>query len=1378
MMNESQKRLNITDEQESSLKKLASTIEDFQGEFMLIFAHCNYTGLRERLVQRLQEFCLVETVVIQPLDITLYTTIQTQITGKKPLAVMVLGLETVINLRQMLASADQVREEFQKNFHFPLILWVDDRVQVEFMDSAPNFDNWGITKEFTITKEELAIILKDKAEEFFTHNSPQLTHGEALALEVEIEAAQRDFHSAEDLELEANLQSLLGFVKDINKKRDSALEHYQKGFEVWQQLGNLERQGTILSKIAFCYYLQAFKQPLEHPDWQKTRNYLEQALQAWEQAKRPDLMADSITKLGRIFRKLEDWEKLKEFAKKALEWHQKGMIISGRIEDYTFLAEVALVQEQWEKAINLAQESLKLHPPIESENQVVIPSFSRCYFIKARAQQHLGKYQEAIENLEIAERSIDTRYKVYLVLDVQLYLDILYNLRQLYFDNQEYRKAFEIKQRSQRTKYRYGRKPFIGASHLESKEILAPTYLTGNGFLNLPREIISSGRDQDVKNLVQWVKRKDKKVIVIYGVSGVGKSSLIKAGLVPSLEQEFIGLEKFIPVYIRSYTNWLEELGKKLKKALAKNGINLTNPLNSSEFILEQLQKSQSQNLRFVLIFDQFEEFFFIADTEALRNELFEFLGKCLDIITLKVIFSLRQDYIHLLLNRPGMTKISDDILSKNVLYEITNFSVDTAKSLIDKLTQQSNLRLEEDLIEELVKDLGEKDDQIRPIELQVVGAQLQQEKIINLEQYQKCGSKEELVKRYLKSVVQDCGRENEKLANLILFLLTNEKDNRPLKTRFALEKELKDLGENLTLGTENLDLVLEILVASRLVFEIPENPENSYQLVHDYLVYFIREAHASRFLEQLETSKEINRQTEAELQETRQQLEQLLEVVKRNRQRAEQERKQTEQVKEWLENATFEALNSPFMSPKVSGFTDYKETLEMVVNSLEKLQQFSQKFKLEKLIFLINDVLEDVQTNSFAVAVVGEFKRGKSTFINALIGEDILPTDINPCTATVTRVTYGIKPLVKVIFTSGLVEEIATDKLSDYVTQLTPEVEKIAAHVKEVIVYHPVSYCQNNVDIIDTPGLNNEPNMTNAVLSILPKVDAIIMVIMAQTPLSKFEQEFIETRLLNSDIVPIIFVVTGIDRYSNSEDVEKAIQYIRNRISHLVMDKIKEKYSEDSPLYEIDSKKLATMKIYPLSAYQALQAKKNSNNQLLIQSRFPEFEEALEKFLTQERGGAFLQIPINRIIHSANEILKTISLKQNALDIQQNKLLDDYKKLFSELKTEEDSQIYFINLIKKELEEEHKYQQIPAQVLNKIFQLLEKVQEHGDSKLTKIKNLLNEQYAKLKQEEIQLKPQREELDYMAGETQIILSNSLRLSQRLRQQVNMDDSEL
>ncbi|WP_293076005.1 hypothetical protein [Okeania sp. SIO3B5] len=56
---------------------------------------------------------------------------------------------------------------------------------------------------------------------------------------------------------------------------------------------------------------------------------------------------------------------------------------------------------------------------------------------------------------------------------------------------------------------------------------------------------------------------------------------------------------------------------------------------------------------------------------------------------------------------------------------------------------------------------------------------------------------------------------------------------------------------------------------------------------------------------------------------------------------------------------------------------------------------------------------------------------------------------------------------------------------------------------------------------------------------------------------------------------------------------------------------------------------------MFGLSAYQALQAKRNDDNALLTQSRFSEFKTALEKFLTQERGATFLQVPLNRAIAS-----------------------------------------------------------------------------------------------------------------------------------------------
>jgi hypothetical protein len=250
--------------------------------------------------------------------------------------------------------------------------------------------------------------------------------------------------------------------------------------------------------------------------------------------------------------------------------------------------------------------------------------------------------------------------------------------------------------------------------------------------------------------------------------------------------------------------------------------------------ILDQLRKNAENNLLTVLIFDQFEEFFFVCKEPSQRRPFYEFLRECLDIPYVKVILSLREDYLYYLLecnNRLiSLEVINNNILDKNILYYLGNFSVEDAKSVIQSLTEQTHFSLEPALIDALVQDLAGELGEVRPIELQVVGAQLQTEKITKLEQYREHGPKEKLVGRFLEEVVKDCGSENEQIAKLVLYLLTDENNTRPLKTRADLELELD-------VPAEKLDLVLEIFVKSRLVFQVPALPVDRYQLVHDYLV-------------------------------------------------------------------------------------------------------------------------------------------------------------------------------------------------------------------------------------------------------------------------------------------------------------------------------------------------------------------------------------------------------------------------------------------------------------------------------------------------------------------------------------------------------------
>jgi hypothetical protein len=496
-------------------------------------------------------------------------------------------------------------------------------------------------------------------------------------------------------------------------------------------------------------------------------------------------------------------------------------------------------------------------------NQSVIsyaPVFYR--FLLAQAQQHLNETQEAIRNLEIAREVGSPEF------DTHFYLDILSHLQRLYFEQQEYFKAFEIKLDRQSIEQQYGFRAFIGAGRIQPQRQAKFALTQVKSQETIAPEITASGRQLDVEHLVQRIGEPSYKLIVIHGQSGVGKSSLVNGGLVPALKQKAIGTSDVLPVPMRVYTNWVGELGKLLAEALLEKGIDLPTPLDSEAAILEQLQQSESRNLRTVLIFDQFEEFFFAYPTPGERRQFFEFLGACLNILPVKVILSLREDYLHYLLEcdrLSTMKMIGNDILTKNVRYPLGNFSAEDAKAIVERLTERTYFHLEPALIEQLVRDLAVNEKEVRPIELQIVGAQLQAENITKLAEYQACGRKEELVERYLAEVVKDCGAENEQAAELMLYLLTDEKGTRPLKTRAELERDLQAFAAI----ADKLDLVLQIFVDSGLVVLLPELPADRYQLVHDYIATFIRQQQEPRLKElmvELEKEREQRKLGEEKL--------------------------------------------------------------------------------------------------------------------------------------------------------------------------------------------------------------------------------------------------------------------------------------------------------------------------------------------------------------------------------------------------------------------------------------------------------------------------------------------------------------------------------
>lgn len=347
--------------------------------------------------------------------------------------------------------------------------------------------------------------------------------------------------------------------------------------------------------------------------------------------------------------------------------------------------------------------------------------------------------------------------------------------------------------------------------------------------------------------------------------------------------------------------------------------------------------------------------------------------------------------------------------------------------------------------------------------------------------------------------------------------------------------------------------------------------------------------------------------------------------------------------------------------------YAGYRETVRTLTEDLTELLKLSEEISLTNSAQSIKETIAKSNEDHFEVAIVGEFKRGKSTLINALLGQEVLPADVLPATATLNRVTYSPEPYVQVEYKNGSSERVDIEHLENYVTKLTSEAEEKAETVKEATVHYDTEFCRNNVDIIDTPGLNDDEQMTNVTLSILPKIDAAVFVISANSPFSQFEKDFLEKKMLSSDVGRIIFVVNCFGVFS-AEDENKIVETVRNRITKYVMDKAKKVMGEDSREFAVYKRKIGNPRVIGLYAKKALTAKKTNDQKLLEESNFPEFEKALETMLTKERGVIALQILANKITNSGTEVLRSVVMQENALMMENDEFMERYASAIDEI--------------------------------------------------------------------------------------------------------------
>jgi GTPase SAR1 family protein len=264
-------------------------------------------------------------------------------------------------------------------------------------------------------------------------------------------------------------------------------------------------------------------------------------------------------------------------------------------------------------------------------------------------------------------------------------------------------------------------------------------------------------------------------------------------------------------------------------------------------------------------------------------------------------------------------------------------------------------------------------------------------------------------------------------------------------------------------------------------------------------------------------------------------------------------------------------------------------------------------------------------QQNQFYLVFLGQFKRGKTTLLNALLGVDLLPTGVLPLTSIVTIVRYGKEACGHVEFLDGHIRQVPLQELPDFVTE--PGNPRNKKRVAQVEVIYPAAGLAEGLCLVDTPGIGSifEHN-TQISYGFVPQADAAIFVFSPESPLSQVELEFLHH--IRAHVQRIFFVLNKADQVNDSE---------RNEILEFARQTIRQQMPSGE------------LRFYPVSARRSLDERENSDLDALENSNIPQLSRALRRFLAAHKGDLLVRSTCSSLRRLIQNELLALELEERA---------------------------------------------------------------------------------------------------------------------------------
>jgi small GTP-binding protein len=300
--------------------------------------------------------------------------------------------------------------------------------------------------------------------------------------------------------------------------------------------------------------------------------------------------------------------------------------------------------------------------------------------------------------------------------------------------------------------------------------------------------------------------------------------------------------------------------------------------------------------------------------------------------------------------------------------------------------------------------------------------------------------------------------------------------------------------------------------------------------------------------------------------------------------------------------------------------------------------QEFGEGFS-DSLV-RVAELQERLVGERFHLAILGQFKRGKSTLLNALLGEPLLPTGIVPLTSLPTFLRAGKTRTVRVVFQEGsesafpdLTLDQGRDVLARHVTE--KENPKNRLGVESVEVEHPAAILRAGVVLIDTPGIGSTlKHNTEATLQFLPQCDAALFVVSADPPMTEVEKEFLEA--VQVKVAKLCFVMNKVD-YLTEAELTDAILFFEKVLKELGV--------EDRET------------VFKISARNGIDARVKEDPALWCKSGLEKLQSYLLDFFAREKKRTLQVALAKKALAVVAHVFMNVRLQQRSLQLSREEL-------------------------------------------------------------------------------------------------------------------------